>query len=803
MKYIFTSIFLFLTASIWGQETSTIDISGQVQEKLSRQAIANAEVELMYFQPKKSTFADSLGNFKLTGIPVGRHRLLVRSENYEDAIFNNLIVSVGKTPVITIYMEEKVITENQIASSKKLNSISIQPDVINTMVDISNQPFTLDEVNHYSGSRSDPARLVTGFAGIINPDDARNDLIVRGATPLGIKWKLEGLDVGNPNHFGYMSTSGGYFPIININMMDNSEFLYGNFSAENGNSTSGTFDINLRKGNTLKTDATAQFSLNGVEAMIEGPFRKGGDASYLVAARYSVLKLFGLLGLDFNSGALPDYFDINFNIHLVDNAKRQSSIFGIYGFSSFLSTVEKSSSGSISINDDNKENNTKIHNGVLGWKHREILSSQTYWQTTLGVVANYNKESDLFYIQEPDSSFYTYTGYDESLLMLKYSLNSFINTKFNTKFSMRAGLGLHYRQFDLAGYANRYDTLGYTLYDFKGGSLLAEAFVQGQYKLNRKLKFTLGLRGQFATINNAWSAEPRFAMIWNPAPRHQIAVGYAWQSSEVPFRVQFQQFANYNSQGQVIDYNTSQQNLDFMRNHYVTLEYTFQIADGWQATLMPYYKYWTSIPVATEKANGFSLVNYASEPLTNEIPPYRMESSGTAQNYGVDLSIKKIFSRGYFVVLNGSWLNSIYQGSDLKSYNSGFNHSYIARLMAGKEFKVGKRKNNALFFSTTFTYAHGGFSTPLDLEASRLVQNEVYSDDWYSKRIPDYLRWDLKFGMRINSRNKKLSHYFYIDAMNVLNRKNIAYYYYDNQAHAEVPTYQVGFVPDILYRIQF
>jgi len=380
-------------------------------------------------------------------------------------------------------------------------------------------------------------------------------------------------------------------------------------------------------------------------------------------------------------------------------------------------------------------------------------------------------------------------------------LNSFVNTRLNRKLVLRTGLALQYRSVNLNAYSSRYDTFSYRPLAIQTSSLLTEAYGQIQYKFSNQLKTTLGLHGQYSTLTMTAAIEPRFSVTWDPHKRHRLSFGYAWQSSELPMRLYYHRYPNYNEASQVVNYSSTA--LDYLRNHYTTLEYQFKLSEFWQLKVMPYYRSWTSIPVERDSLTGFSLFNYDSEELSDFFPERKLTSEGTALNYGIDFSIHKQFHQGFYVVANVSWLNAKYKGSDKISHSTRFDRQYITRLMGGKEFKIGKAKNNVFFLSSTLTYAHGGYVTPLDLESSSQLQDEVFSDNWYAKELPNYFRWDVKAGMRLNSKNRQLNHYFYLDMMNVLNTANVARYYYNGKERREAAIYQIGLLPDILYRIQF
>jgi hypothetical protein len=111
-------------------------------------------------------------------------------------------------------------------------------------------------------------------------------------------------------------------------MLSNSDFSTGAFGAEYGNALSGVFDIRLRKGNNQKREYTAQLGLLGADFAMEGPFKKGGQASYLVNYRYSTLAMLQSIGLDIVGDAVPVFQDLSFKLHLPTKNLGTFSVFG-------------------------------------------------------------------------------------------------------------------------------------------------------------------------------------------------------------------------------------------------------------------------------------------------------------------------------------------------------------------------------------------------------------------------------------------------------------------------------------------
>jgi len=149
--------------------------------------------------------------------------------------------------------------------------------------------YVLANVNRFAGGRSDPARLAANFAGVSATDDSRNDIVIRGNSPAGVLWRIDGMDATNPNHFASIGTTGGAVSALNTNMLKSSDFFTSAWPAEYGNAISGVFDIGFRNGNTQKRETTVQLGVTtGLEAMTEGPISKSNGSSYLIGYRYAL-----------------------------------------------------------------------------------------------------------------------------------------------------------------------------------------------------------------------------------------------------------------------------------------------------------------------------------------------------------------------------------------------------------------------------------------------------------------------------------------------------------------------------------
>ena len=360
-------------------------IRGTVIDKQSLLTLPGANVVILGSNPPKGASTGIDGSFKISGVAPGRYDLQATYLGYKPVVISNVVVTSGKEAVLEIGLEENIssLKEVVISGVKK-------HETINQMASVSARSFSMEEVSRYAGGRSDPSRLVSNFAGVSTPNDSRNDIVIRGNSPMGVLWRIEGLTVPNPNHFVTLGTTGGPVSALNPNALKNSDFFTSAFPASYGNATAGVFDIHLQDGNTEKREHMIQFgALTGLEAMSEGPFKNGGKASYLVAYRYSFTGLAQNLGISIGTAATPYYQDITFKINSGDTKLGRFTFFGLGGTSHIAFLHTKIDSTDIYANPgQDSYSNSKI--GVIGLRHFIRLSKKIYWNSVVGITYSEN-----------------------------------------------------------------------------------------------------------------------------------------------------------------------------------------------------------------------------------------------------------------------------------------------------------------------------------------------------------------------------------------------------------------------------
>jgi hypothetical protein len=283
-------------------------------------------------------------------------------------------VNSGKEAIVNVPLTERIIEQKEVTITARKKG-----QVINEMALISAQQFSVEETNRYPGSRMDPARMASNFAGVQGADDSRNDIIIRGNSPLGVVWKVEGIDIPNPSHFAISGSTGGPVSVLNNKLLGNSDFFMSAFPAEYGNSTSGVFDLKLRNGNDRKHEFTGQLGLFGTELLAEGPMNKKGTASYLVMGRYSTLSMFQGLGIKIGTDAVPVYGDAAFKLNWRLKKGGNLSFFGIGGKSQIAIKISEQKEYSKELyGEGDRDQYFGTSMGVTGLNYKKSLNEKTY-----------------------------------------------------------------------------------------------------------------------------------------------------------------------------------------------------------------------------------------------------------------------------------------------------------------------------------------------------------------------------------------------------------------------------------------
>lgn len=762
-------------------------IKGSIFDKQSQQTIPGATIQILESNPLKINRTDVNGKYKLTDIAPGRYLLKISYTGYREAIISNIIVSSGKETILDIQLEESIADIGEVIVVGKRNGLN------NELTSVSGRSFSMEEVNRYAGGRSDPARLAANFAGVSSPDDTRNDLVIRGNSPVGVLWRIEGLNVSNPNHFSTIGTTGGPASAINTNLLRNSDFMTSAFPAEYGNANAGVFDLGLRNGNSDKREHTFQFGvLTGLELVTEGPIKKDNGSSYLLAYRYGFSSVAQAIGLPIGTAATPYYQDLSFKINTGNTKIGKFTFFGIGALSRIDFTHDKVDSTDL-FAIPNRDSYFTSEIGLLGLKHILRVNNKSYFNTVIGI--NYAGSS---YLQDSINPIDEPTRTIDNLTnRANYTLNTSFNLKISAKLFIKTGILAEVLAIKL-NYRNRENSVEWIEYwntNQKTG--LIQAYFHSKYNFTNELTLNLGIHTQLLTLNNSYAIEPRVGVKYQFSKSSNLSFGYGMHSQMQPLDSYF--FQSFDSQGNPKQLN---QGMDFSRSQQLVMGYEILPFKSWRFKTEIYYQYLSKIPVQ-KNPTSYSMLNAGATFFPNDKTD--LVNEGTGENYGVELTIERFFSKGFYGLITGSLYESKYVASDGIARNTAFNGRYVYNVLIGKEFKVGKEKRNAIALDIKFTHAGGRYYTPINLELSQLVQFQVNKDDTYaySEKYSDFLRLDLKLGYTMNSKKRKLSQSWSFDINNVSNRKNIFAERFNPSTNSINIAYQIGFFPNFVYRLQF
>ncbi|MCF8465290.1 MAG: carboxypeptidase-like regulatory domain-containing protein [Flavobacteriales bacterium] len=779
-------LFLFSSLGSFGQITQTI--RGKVVDAVSQRGLPGASVVVLDTSTFIGSASDVDGGFKLENVPIGRVSLKVSFIGYEDQFLQNLVLNPSKQMVLNIQLQEKINSVEEVVIKAERN----QGEALNEMAIISARAFSVEETRRFAGSWQDPARAAAAYAGVSGGSDERNDIIIRGNSPTAVLWRLEDINIPNPNHLSFSGSTGGPVSILNNNMLSNSDFFTGAFPAEYGNANAGAFDLNLRRGNNEKREYYFQLGLAGLEFGLEGPFTKNHPASYLASYRYSTMAIIGLMGIDFGISAIPNYQDLTFVVDIPTQKKAgRFTLWGIGGLSSIHITDNPG------FNDGNSEKrDQKLGSdmGAAGLTQLIFLGEKTSLKTTIAVTGLHQWQTKNI-IEETDSTSETYLETYNKHITLGASIHSQLNTKLSARSNIRTGI--IYDQKFISFVDSTIDLnsgLYYVNFNLKDNYGLAQVYSQFHHRFSEKTSGSAGVHAQMSTLNTSFAIEPRVAFKWAPHRRHAFSVGSGMHSQMLPALTYF--FQSYLPTEN--HYITTNRNVGFTRSVHAIVGYDWTIIPKLRLKLEGYYQYLYKIPIEPTPSY-FSMAN-AGASIGDVQVSDSLVNKGTGENIGIELTIEKFFDRGYYFLLTGSLYNSTYKGSDGVRRNTAFNGNYNLSALGGYEFKISKK--NTLAFDSKITWTGGARYVPIDIDAS-VAQQETVRDysRAYEAKYKDYFRMDLKATIVFNG--KRASHSLALDFQNVTNTKNIFSQIFNSDTGQLETKYQLGFLPLVYYRVEF
>jgi hypothetical protein len=779
-KSALVSTCLLLGAFFVEAQTPVQEVRGKVVDAETRLALPGANVVVLNTDPLLGATTGEDGTFRIAAVPVGRHTFKVTYVGYKPVVIPEILVSSGKQTVINTELEALVVTSGEV----EIKAAYDKDKPLNAMATVSARSFSVEESRRYAGSLDDPMRAVSNFAGVASNSGVNsNQIMIRGNSPKGLLWKVEGVDIPNPNHFAFVGTSGGGFTIFSSQVLANSDFYTAAFPAQYGNAISGVFDMRFRNGNNARHEYGIQLGLQGLDVAAEGPFTKKHTSSYLFNYRYSVLGFLKYIDPSLKN-SLPEFQDISFKLNFPTRKAGTFSLLGIGGMSTIRSVPEEDTAKWTTLDARSKTDlNNKM--GAVALIHLVFLSRNTYIRTSLSttyndIVVNDNLMVSADSMRPVDSVKHQNYRVTAAVMM---------NNKFGPRYTLRSGISYTQMYFNIGISAvNPFTGIFGSVTKGDGNTGLVQAFTEAKTDLSNNFYLATGISFQYFTLNGRYAVEPRIAGFWQVTRRHALSFGYGMHSQSEDIGIYLAGVPLENgATGQ------PNRNMDLSRAHHFVLGYDFSVRSDIRFKAEAYYQYLYSIPVMP--GSFYSMINstggYFSDTLVNR---------GTGRNVGLDLTFEKFLTKQYYYMVTASIFDSKYKGGDHIVRNTRFNSNYVVNLLGGKEWTV--RKKNLFGVNLKMVATGGEYYVPIDLEQSIAQHREVLDEPAaYTRRLPSFFYIDLTLTYRTN--HKKFSGIWAIQVRNLLNQRPVTGYLYNDYNQSIEPVKSLGIIPLLSYKVEF
>lgn len=811
---------LFLTLNSWGQRQDnqsvnlqelTQTVRGKVVDTDSKAPIIGATVIISGTTPLIGCTTDLEGKFRLENVPLGRIIIKLSYLGYESQTIPNIVVNSGKEVVLNLSMLESAMNMDAVMVTGNKN----KGEAVNEMSIISVRSVSPEETNRYAGGFNDPSRILSNFAGITATQDGSNDIIVRGNSPKYVQWRLEGVQITNPNHFADQSAVSGAVSTLNNNLLATSDFYTGAFSAEYGDALSGVYDVKLRAGNNEKFESVFGLGILGTDLTFEGPFKKGYGGSFLVNYRFSTASIITELGLLDDLGGVPQFQDAAFKIVLPTNKMGRFSLYGLGGKSSFLfediSPSIWETPGDRNMMGNIKEDYKKgAHLLNMGMNHTLTINGNSFINTSIAYASEGIDdkifESATIKINDDqgaykrDSVVSKVLNYRNKLTKSTYRTAMTYHTKIDAKNKIQ--LGSKYALFDYDTHQSQFlndSTDRNTLVNFNENKETVRNFVSWKHRLNQDLTFVAGLHNMNVLLNNESTLEPRLALNWKISNTSSIHAGYGKHST-------MESIHNYFTQVTLEDGTITEpnKNLALLKAHHYVLGYENRVSSNLMAKIELYYQDLFDLPVENDINSHYATINEGLD-----FQYVDLVNKGTGRNYGIELTLERFFANQYYYLINGSVFESKYKALDGIERNTRYNGNYLINILLGKEFEnLGKKQNQTLGLNAKVFFGGGRKIIPLlrDNEGNLAVDpsNNQYWDyeKAYENSIEDVYQVVLSASYKWN--RPGATHELFINLDNLTNTKGkISEFYDEKEPNSIGYLTQFGFFPNMMYRIYF
>ena len=726
------------------------------------------------------TVSDSDGNFVINNVPVGRHSVRATYIGYEPVLLKEQLVSSGKELVLMLRMRESI---------SELGEVVVKPRVnkqlpLNEMAQVGARMFSVEEANRYAGGMADPARTASMFAGVA-AGGVTNGISIHGNSPQMLQWRVEGVEVNNPNHFAEITEAGGgIFTSLNGTVLANSDFLTGAMPAEYGNALSGAFDMKMRVGNNTKYEHAVQVGTLGVDFASEGPLGKNTKASYLVNYRYSFLEIAKKLHAINMEKETLDYQDLSFKLNM---PSEKAGTFAVW----FTGLIDRYENEVPDVSDwetlwDMNDSWSNQKNWAGGLNHSFRFKSGGTLHSSVAFTGTYRKLG----INNYDELMTKTPGMDGR----NSQWNVIISTQHQHKFSSRYTMqnGFEHQHLDFNTWLDWIHEIGaplYRVHESKGNTGLTRLYTNHKVALSSRLSTVAGINVMWFNLNNQFLVEPRVSMQYKTSPSSTLSVAYALNSRKESTDTYFVMMNGKNPN----------EDLGLTRSHHISASFAQRLGENAIIKIEPYWQWLFDVPV--EQGTTYSILNhnqfFQDRALVNE---------GAGRNYGIDLTLERYLKDGFYGMFTATLFKSEYRDAQGEWHHSRHDRGYITNILGGKEWMVGKSRKNVFGVNGRLTLMGGDRYTPIpdDITYEDVMKRPdksvpvVDGLDPFSAQMKMNVGYAFSVKYTINKRHT--SHHFILE---YLQMKTFQGQTFDIRTHDIVDKFTSLTFPNIAYRVEF
>ena len=770
-----SALLFLLSCALLGQDTAG---SGTVRGIVRDNAKAPISgVRACVAETERCGTSNESGQFVLADVRPGRVRLQFSIAGAGTLVSSDVEVRAGLDANIEVELPS---LNAGVQSVTVTDAVFIEPE------EIKNSGYLIQsrEVFQSAGALQDVSRYVQQLPGVvIGADDFRNDIIVRGGSPLENLFIVDNIEVPNINTFANFASAGGTVGILDAGLIQDVTFLTGGYPSPFINRTSSVLQVTQREGSREKIQARLTLGFAGVGTILEGPIRKG-KGSWVVSVRRSFLDLFTK---DLGFGGVPKTSTFNGKA-LYDLTPRDRV------WVASLAAVDSIRLGAKEGNKNDEEvSNFDIR--YSGWRNATGINWQRLLGTRgvglLGVTYSQARVTDA--IKDlVRGRLVTPTASIDSLIAnspvvfsensregegtIKYDLTiyaplagkvqaggsyKFFQIQYNTDSPF--GVDSPYStQRELNPFSLRRDL----------NATQTGAYFQSTRNFGRRLNVTWGGRVDRYGYLQATRFSPRAGV------SYQLSSKLSWRAS----------YGAYYQQPNFLFLAAFPQNrgaIPFRANHYVT-GLSYVASDSLRFSAEVYRKIYKDYPVAIQFPT-LSLANLGDTFNVRDIL-FPLTSAGRGRAQGIEFFVEKKFTSKWYGQANVAFTSATQAGLDGVQRAATFNYPRVFNVTGGY------RLNAKWEFAARASYLSGRAYTPFDPVASAAQRRGIFDlKQVNAVRLPNYVRIDVRVDRVFSFHGNPVR--IFVGAQNVLGRNNIAGYIWNRSSNEVQVNKQIGVFP--------